>query len=277
MPWIVLALLVVFVLVSIAGIAGIIGYASTPPRPALDAPQLLPFATLTFLALAFGIWFIICFTGNIEDTSEDRERRRRQSFRFAYVFTLTTLVVPRPIGWISTINRNGVVNLAPYSFFNAVSSRPPFVMFSSAGRKHSQTNAEESGEFVHSLTTWELREEMSITSAEVGADVSEVDLAHLEMAPSIAVKPPRVKRSLRDAGVREGASRSADARGLTAREREVLRLSAEGRSGAVIAERLGISPRTAETHRHNLMQKLGLHSRTELVRFALRHGLLPPE
>jgi len=69
------------------------------------------------------------------------------------------------------------------------------VMFSSAGRKHSQTNAEESGEFVHSLTTWELREEMSITSAEVGADVSEAELAHLEMAPSIAVKPPRVKRS----------------------------------------------------------------------------------
>jgi len=108
---------------------------------------------------------------------------------------LTTLVVPRPIGWISTLNRNGLVNLAPYSFFNAVASRPPFVMFSSAGRKHSQTNAEESGEFVHSLTTWELREEMSITSAEVGADVSEAELAHLEMAPSIAVKPPRVKRS----------------------------------------------------------------------------------
>ncbi len=108
---------------------------------------------------------------------------------------LTTLVVPRPIGWISTINRNGLVNLAPYSFFNAIASRPPFVMFSSAGRKHSQTNAEESGEFVHSLTTWELRGEMSITSADVGADVSEADLAHLDMAPSIAVKPPRVKRS----------------------------------------------------------------------------------
>jgi len=108
---------------------------------------------------------------------------------------LTTLVVPGPIGWISTINRNGIVNLAPYSFFNAVASRPPFVMFSSAGRKHSQTNAEQSGEFVHSLTTWELREQMSITSAEVGVDVSEADIAHLEMAPSIAVKPPRVKRS----------------------------------------------------------------------------------
>ncbi len=108
---------------------------------------------------------------------------------------LTSLVVPRPIGWISTINRAGVVNLAPYSFFNAVASRPPFVMFSSAGRKHSQTNAEESGEFVHSLTVWDLREEMNITSADVGPDVSEPELAHLEMAPSVAVKPPRVARS----------------------------------------------------------------------------------
>ena len=108
---------------------------------------------------------------------------------------LTSLVVPRPIGWISTINRAGLVNLAPYSFFNAVASRPPFVMFSSAGRKHSQTNAEESGEFVHSLTVWDLREEMNITSADVGPDVSEAELAHLEMAPSVAVKPPRVARS----------------------------------------------------------------------------------
>jgi flavin reductase (DIM6/NTAB) family NADH-FMN oxidoreductase RutF len=108
---------------------------------------------------------------------------------------LTTLVVPRPIGWISTISPRGIVNLAPYSFFNAIASRPPFVMFASAGRKHSQHNAEVSGEFVHSLTTWELREEMSITSADVGHEISEPDLANLEMAPSIAVKPPRVKRS----------------------------------------------------------------------------------
>lgn len=108
---------------------------------------------------------------------------------------LTSLVVPRPIGWISTLTRTGMVNLAPYSFFNAVASRPPFVMFSSAGRKHSQKNAEETGEFVHSLVTWDLREEMNLTSAEVGDEVSEPELAKLEMAPSIAVRPPRVKRS----------------------------------------------------------------------------------
>jgi flavin reductase (DIM6/NTAB) family NADH-FMN oxidoreductase RutF len=108
---------------------------------------------------------------------------------------LTALVVPRPIGWISTLGRNGIVNLAPYSFFNAVAANPPFVMFSSAGVKHSQLNAEQTGEFVASLATCELREEMNITSAMVGAEVSEPELARLEMAPSIAVKPPRVKKS----------------------------------------------------------------------------------
>jgi len=108
---------------------------------------------------------------------------------------LTALVVPRPIGWISTLGRDGIVNLAPYSFFNAVASSPPFVMFSSAGIKHSQLNAEQTGEFVASLATYELREELNITSAMVGAEVSEPELARLEMAPSIAVKPPRVKKS----------------------------------------------------------------------------------
>jgi flavin reductase (DIM6/NTAB) family NADH-FMN oxidoreductase RutF len=108
---------------------------------------------------------------------------------------LTALVVPRPIGWISTIGRNGVVNLAPYSFFNAVASNPPFVMFASAGVKHSQHNAEQTGEFVASLATYELREELNITSATVGAEVSEPEFAQLEMAPSLAVKPPRVRKS----------------------------------------------------------------------------------
>jgi flavin reductase (DIM6/NTAB) family NADH-FMN oxidoreductase RutF len=108
---------------------------------------------------------------------------------------LTALVVPRPIGWISTISRNGVNNLAPYSFFNAISSAPPFVMFSSAEYKNSQQHAEETGEFVHSLTTWDLRDQMNITSGSYGPEVSEPELAKLEMAPSLVVKPPRVKLS----------------------------------------------------------------------------------
>jgi flavin reductase (DIM6/NTAB) family NADH-FMN oxidoreductase RutF len=107
----------------------------------------------------------------------------------------TSLVIPRCIGWISTIGRNGVVNLAPYSFFNAVAAQPPFVMFASATLKDSERNAEETGEFVHSIATYELREEMNITSAAVEPGVSEPELAKLEMAPSIVVKPPRVRKS----------------------------------------------------------------------------------
>lgn len=105
------------------------------------------------------------------------------------------LVVPRPIGWISTIGRDGIVNLAPYSFFNAIGENPPCVMFSSAGRKDSQRNAEETGEFVCSLATWDLREAMNATSASVPPEVDEMQLARLEKAPSRLVKPPRVAAS----------------------------------------------------------------------------------
>jgi flavin reductase (DIM6/NTAB) family NADH-FMN oxidoreductase RutF len=105
------------------------------------------------------------------------------------------LVAPRPIGWISTVGRNGVVNLAPYSFFNAVSEDPHFVMFASGGRKDSQRNAEETGEFVCSLATYELREAMNRTSAPVGPEVDEMRLAGLTPAPSRLVAPPRVAES----------------------------------------------------------------------------------
>lgn len=105
------------------------------------------------------------------------------------------LVAPRPIGWISTLSEQGVVNLAPYSFFNGVATDPPYVMFSSSERKDSLTNAEQSGEFVCSLATYDLREQMNITAAHVGPDVDEMELAGLEAAPSHFVKPPRVKNS----------------------------------------------------------------------------------
>src|SRR6478735_11632674 len=108
---------------------------------------------------------------------------------------ITALVAPRPIGWISTVSRSGVVNLAPYSFFNLVSGTPPFVMFSSKPRKDSQRNAEETGEFVCSLATYDLREAMSKTSAAVGPEVDEMRLAGLTPAPSRLVAPPRVKES----------------------------------------------------------------------------------
>lgn len=105
------------------------------------------------------------------------------------------LVAPRPIGWISTVDANGVVNLAPYSFFNAISDNPHYVMFSSRTRKDSQRNAEETGEFVCSLATWKLRDQMNKTSAGVGPEVDEMALAGLTPAPSKLVKPPRVAES----------------------------------------------------------------------------------
>ncbi len=108
----------------------------------------------------------------------------------------TALVVPRPIGWISTVSKAGVVNLAPYSFFNTVSAHPPFVLFSSHPRKDSQyLNAEETGEFVVNMATWELREVMNASSAEFGSGISEPDRVGIEMLPCLNVKPPRVART----------------------------------------------------------------------------------
>lgn len=105
------------------------------------------------------------------------------------------LVAPRPIGWISTLNGSGSINLAPYSYFNAVSDNPHYVMFASGGRKDSQRNAEETGEFVCSLATYDLREQMNETSASHGPDADEMAIAGLTPAPSVLVKPPRVKES----------------------------------------------------------------------------------
>ncbi|MGM0562041.1 MAG: flavin reductase family protein [Pseudomonadota bacterium] len=111
------------------------------------------------------------------------------------------LVAPRPIGWISTLNNTGGVNLAPYSFFNAVASSPPIVFFAPNGKtrqsgvKDSQANAERTGEFVVNLATWDLREEMNQTSAALPSSEAEPEHAGLEMSPSNLVEPPRVKRS----------------------------------------------------------------------------------
>lgn len=107
----------------------------------------------------------------------------------------TSLVVPRPIGWISTNSPAGVVNLAPYSYFNLCANQPPFVMFASNTRKHSQNYAQSGGEFVFSLATYDLRTEMNITGGDYPDGISEPELAKLEMAPSRKVKPPRVARS----------------------------------------------------------------------------------
>lgn len=102
------------------------------------------------------------------------------------------LVVPRPIGWVSTLDKAGRANLAPYSFFNAVSDRPPMLMFSSGGTKDSLRNILDTGEFTCSIATWALREAMNLSSAPVAPGVDEFELAGLAKAASRRVGPPRV-------------------------------------------------------------------------------------
>src|SRR3954467_15799753 len=105
------------------------------------------------------------------------------------------IVAPRPIGWISTVDKDGRVNLAPYSFFNGFCSTPPIVGFSSEGGKDSLEQAEAAREFVCNLATEELAEAMNRTSAPVASGIDEMALAGLEAAPSRNVRAPRVARS----------------------------------------------------------------------------------
>ena len=103
------------------------------------------------------------------------------------------LVAPRPIGWISTRSPQGVDNLAPYSFFNAVASRPDMVMFSSAGRKDSLANIEATGEFVCNYVGAAMTQAMNASSAGVSAEISEFELAGLEAEESVLVSAPRIR------------------------------------------------------------------------------------
>ena len=102
------------------------------------------------------------------------------------------IVVPRPIGWISTLDEQGRVNLAPYSYFNAFSDEPPIVGFSSTGFKDSVSNVAKTGEFVCNMATRALLEQVSLTSAPLPPGTSEMSHAGLEAAPSMRVKPPRI-------------------------------------------------------------------------------------
>ena len=102
------------------------------------------------------------------------------------------IVAPRPIGWISTLDPEGRVNLAPYSFFNAICDRPPMVMFSSGGWKDTVSNVSATGEFVCNLVTRALAEKMNLTSAALPHGMNEFEFAGLAAAPSRVVKPPRV-------------------------------------------------------------------------------------
>lgn len=102
------------------------------------------------------------------------------------------IVSPRPIGWIGTRGRNGSVNLAPYSFFNAISERPKMVMFSSLGRKDSQLNCEETGVFTASLVSRDLAAEMNRTAVDSPYGKSEFAYAGLELAEAELIDAPYV-------------------------------------------------------------------------------------
>jgi flavin reductase (DIM6/NTAB) family NADH-FMN oxidoreductase RutF len=109
-------------------------------------------------------------------------------------------VVPRPIGWISTVSLDGVHNLAPYSQFQNLTFDPPYVMFaanqnSTGKRKDTVTNTEQTGEFVYNMATYDLREAVNRSAAPVAPDVDEFELAGLTKAASIVVKPCRVAES----------------------------------------------------------------------------------
>lgn len=105
------------------------------------------------------------------------------------------IVGPRPIGWIASRDGAGVLNLAPYSFFNAFNYTPPLIGFSSTSRKDTLANIEATGEFVWNLATRELAEAMNASSAMVAPEVDEFALAGLATAPSRVVNVPRVAAS----------------------------------------------------------------------------------
>ncbi len=105
------------------------------------------------------------------------------------------LMIPRPIGWISTINHAGEINLAPYSFFNGFFSWPNILGFSSEQRKDSLVFAEESGEFTWNMATWNLRQHMNLSSEALKTGTSEFEYAGLTPIPGKVVKAPRVAES----------------------------------------------------------------------------------
>lgn len=113
---------------------------------------------------------------------------------------LTGSVIPRPIGWISTVDANGINNLAPFSYFNAVGEDPPHVMFSTTRgnntNKDTLNNVLANGQFVVNMVTEELAEKMNTTAQTVPSDVDEFQLAAVTPIPSTLIKPMRVKESL---------------------------------------------------------------------------------
>jgi flavin reductase (DIM6/NTAB) family NADH-FMN oxidoreductase RutF len=110
----------------------------------------------------------------------------------AFYQLLTALVVPRPIGWISTISASGVRNIAPYSYFNLMGSDPAYVAFGSTGVKDSLNNLREVPEFVANIVTMDLLERMNFTSGDFPRDEDEFSWAGLTPVAAARVRPSRV-------------------------------------------------------------------------------------
>jgi flavin reductase (DIM6/NTAB) family NADH-FMN oxidoreductase RutF len=110
-------------------------------------------------------------------------------------------VVPRPIAWVSTLDEQGRANLAPFSFFNAVCSRPPTLLFCpgvrglDGGTKDTYQNILATKEFVINVVTEDLAERMNITATELAPEIDEFEMAGLSATPSMRIKPPRVAES----------------------------------------------------------------------------------
>ena len=105
---------------------------------------------------------------------------------------LNSIIVPRPIAWVSTISAAGVPNLAPHSFFTVSSTDPPVVQFTSVGHKDSLRNVRETGEFVVHVVTRELAELCNATSTDFPAELGEYEALDLATVPSHSVAPPRL-------------------------------------------------------------------------------------
>ncbi|HEX6247557.1 MAG TPA: flavin reductase family protein [Nocardioidaceae bacterium] len=108
---------------------------------------------------------------------------------------LTAVVVPRPIAWVSTVSTDGIVNLAPHSFYTVACARPPIVQFSSVGRKDTLHNVLATGEFVVNLAPATLLDQVNNSAARFAPDDSEVEALGIRMEPSATVRPPRVAAS----------------------------------------------------------------------------------
>ncbi len=108
---------------------------------------------------------------------------------------LTAVVVPRPIAWVSTVSTDGVVNLAPHSFYTVACARPPIVQFSSVGKKDTLRNVLATGEFVVNLAHAPLLEAVNNSAARFAPEQSEVQALDIPMEPSHRVAPPRVAQS----------------------------------------------------------------------------------